>query len=73
MALTAIELGTRLVLARQAAGLSQRSVAESLGLFQTAVSRWELGATVPNVVQFAEFCEAVDADPCEILASVMAS
>jgi transcriptional regulator with XRE-family HTH domain len=70
VAIDAIELGTRLVSARQRAGMTQRALAESIGVFQTAVSRWELGVTVPTVVQFVEFCELVGADPGAILAAV---
>lgn len=68
MDLTAVELGTRLVLARQAAGMTQRDVSRAVGIGQTAISRWEMGAAVPSALQLATLCVVLDADVATMLA-----
>lgn len=41
---------------RTAAGLSQDNLAETLYVTRQAVSRWELGQTLPSVDNLAELC-----------------
>ena len=41
-------LGRRIQEARKAAGLSQESLGERLGVSRQAVSKWELGDAVPD-------------------------
>lgn len=42
---------------RVAAGLSQDNLAETLFVTRQAVSRWELGQTLPSVDNLAELCK----------------
>lgn len=42
---------------RTAAGLSQDNLAETLFVTRQAVSRWELGQTLPSVDNLAELCK----------------
>ena len=41
-------IGTRIAIARKAAGLDQEALAESIGANKQTVSRWERGLRSPN-------------------------
>lgn len=49
----------RLKSAREAAGLSQKALAEALGVAQTAVSSWERGRTEPSRAMTAKLADAL--------------
>lgn len=49
----------RLKSAREAAGLSQKALAEALGVAQTAISSWERGRTEPSRAMAAKIAEAL--------------
>jgi ribosome-binding protein aMBF1 (putative translation factor) len=48
---------------REAKGLSQRLLAERLGIRRNEVSRWENGGRSPRPEQLHEIAEALDLDP----------
>ena len=49
--------------AREEAGMSQGQLAEALGYLQSTMSHIERGARRLDVVEFIDYCRAVDADP----------
>lgn len=54
----------KIVELRKAKGLSQEELAEQLGVSRQAVSRWELGNTLPDIPNLVQLCElfSVSAD-----------
>lgn len=52
---------------RKEMGLSQRALAEKLGLHKQFVSRVELGERRLDVVEFADFASALNLDPADLL------
>lgn len=48
------QIGARLRLARAAAGLSQKDMAEALMVSRQVISKWERGDSAPTVPQLAE-------------------
>lgn len=44
--------------ARVNAGLTQKQMADKLGVSETTVWKWETGASEPRLSQFKMFCEA---------------
>jgi len=57
--------------AREHAGLSQRALAAKLGTNQTRISFTEAGDQHLRVVDLVAWCEAVGADPVEVLRRAM--
>ena len=54
----------KIVELRKQKGLSQEELAEQLGVSRQAVSRWELGQTLPDIPNLVQLCElfGVNAD-----------
>lgn len=48
---------------REGAGITQSEMAETLGNTQTFISKVERGERRIDVVEFVEFCEALEVDP----------
>lgn len=44
---------------REAAGLTQRALAEKVGVDRTAVAKWESGATFPTSSKLPKIAEAL--------------
>ena len=42
--------------ARVNAGLTQKDVADKMGVNRTTIMSWESGKTLPNIAQFDQFC-----------------
>lgn len=53
--------------ARLEAGLSQRQLAEHVGVGQPAISRIEAGQNVPTLPHFASLVRALELDPAGVL------
>lgn len=47
--------------ARKAAGITQKELAEAIGVRQKDISRWENGERTPNIEAFANICKALKA------------
>lgn len=62
--LTQGDLGRRINAARKAQGLTQEQLGNALGVSAQAVSKWELGESVPDTILLPEICRslAVTAD-----------
>ena len=63
-------LGAELRAARKAAGLSQRAVAEQLGVHQTTLVHWERGTHAPSPGDVARYLRAVGVDDDRLAALV---
>lgn len=50
------ELGNRISLYRQNAGMTQEELADKLGVTPQAVSKWERGVSLPDVTLLAQLC-----------------
>lgn len=50
------ELGNRISLYRQNAGMTQEELADKLGVTPQAVSKWERGVSLPDVTLLAQIC-----------------
>ena len=61
---------SRLVSARNAAGLTQQDVANRLGRLQSFVSKYERGERRLDVVEFVSICRALEVDPCGIVREI---
>lgn len=55
-----MSLGNNLYQARRKKGLSQESVADTLGVSRQTVSKWETNETLPNVFQAKEMAKLYD-------------
>lgn len=53
------KIGRFLAEARRAAGLTQAQLAETLGVSDRSISRWENGVTMPDVSLFVPVCDAL--------------
>ena len=61
-----MDLGGNIRTARKAAGLTQKQLADKLGIYQKDVSRWENNELTPNAVTFARICKAIHASADEL-------
>lgn len=62
-----MDIGQNMKKARQAAGVSQKELAERLQVYQKDVSRWENGERTPSVEVFMRYCRELNASADEIL------
>lgn len=62
-----MNLGENIKQARKASGMTQKQLAEVLGVYQKDISRWETNELTPNTQTFAEICKALHASADEIL------
>ena len=67
----AVDIGTRLYLARKRKRLTQIELADALETTPQSVSRWEQGAISPTVQQLMRICRALDIDPVVVLRPVV--
>lgn len=54
-----MNLGENIKKARKAAGVTQKQLAEEMGVYQKDVSRWENGEHVPGIEILAGICKAL--------------
>lgn len=64
----AASIGQKIRQAREARGLTQEKLAESLGVTQTAVSYWEAGRRAPDVDDLVAIAELLDTDIAALFA-----
>lgn len=62
-----MNLGESLKMARKQSGMTQTQLADSLGVSQKDISRWEKGIVTPNTTTFAQICRILHASADEIL------
>ena len=62
-----MNLGENIRNARKAAGITQKQLADMLGVYQKDVSRWENNELTPNAVTFAKICKSINASADELL------
>ena len=62
-----MNFGENLKQARKRAKVTQKELAEALGVYQKDISRWENEEVVPNVLVFATICRILHASADEIL------
>lgn len=53
-------IGSRISIARKAAGLNQEQVAEAIGVHKQTLSRWESGKRAPNGEEIRLLVELLD-------------
>ncbi|HBG75473.1 MAG TPA: hypothetical protein DDW86_00755 [Clostridiales bacterium] len=60
-------IGPRLRKYREAQNLSQKELAERIGVSNSRVSNWEKGINRPDVDILADICNALNVSPSELL------
>lgn len=61
------EIGSRIRRYREERGLSQKQLAELIGVKNSRVSNWEQGLNRPDADILAELCRALQVSPSELL------
>lgn len=61
------EIGTRIRKYRELRGLSQKDLADLIGVSNSRVSNWEQGINRPNADIISDLCKALDVSPSELL------
>ena len=62
-----MNIGENIKNARKSAGVSQKELAEHLGVYQKDVSRWENGERTPSLEVFARICKTLNVSADELL------
>jgi transcriptional regulator with XRE-family HTH domain len=60
-----------LIAKREQAGITQSAIAESLGVPQSFVSKYESGERRIDVVEFVQICQAIDVSPESVIRELM--
>lgn len=63
-----VKIGAYIASKRKALGLTQKQVAEQLGMSDKSVSKWERGICLPDVSVYLELCEILGITINEFLA-----
>lgn len=61
------EIGIRIRKYRELRGLSQKKLADLIGVSNSRVSNWEQGINRPNADIISDLCKALDVSPSELL------
>ena len=61
------EIGSRIRKYRESLGLSQKDLADKLGISNSRVSNWEQGINRPDADMLADICLALNISPSELL------
>ena len=61
------EIGIRIRKYRDLRGLSQKELADLIGVSNSRVSNWEQGINRPNADIISDLCKALDVSPSELL------
>ena len=62
-----IKIGRFIAAARRAKGMTQRELAEVLGLSNRTISKWECGDGLPELANLLPLCELLDITADELL------
>lgn len=62
-----MNLGENIKKARKNAGVTQKELADRVGVYQKDVSRWETGEVIPSVESLADICRAIGASADAIM------
>lgn len=62
-----MNLGENIKTARKAAGVTQKELADRIGVYQKDVSRWERNELSPNIATFAKICRELKASADDML------
>lgn len=62
-----MNLGENIKKARNAAGMTQKELADQLQVYAKDICRWENGERTPNAVTFGKICKALHASADELL------
>lgn len=65
------QIGMWLAYQRKAHGLNQDDVAEIMHTTKATISRWETGERTIDASKMFEFCEAINADPKQMVTDIM--
>lgn len=60
-------MGEKIRQARENAGLTQKQLAEALGLDQSAVSNWETGKSEPVINNLRRLADILGCQPADLL------
>lgn len=61
------EIGARIRKYREMCGLSQKELAQKIGVSNSRVSNWEQGINRPDADILADICKALNVSPSELL------
>lgn len=61
------EIGARIRKYREICGLSQKELAQKIGVSNSRVSNWEQGINRPDADILADICKALNVSPSELL------
>lgn len=59
-------MGEKIRALREAKGLSQKELAEALGVDQTAISAWEKNKNEPTLFNLRRLCDVLGVQPAEL-------
>ena len=62
-----IKIGRFIAASRLAKGMTQRELAEALGLSNRTISKWECGDGLPELMNILPLCELLDITADELL------
>ena len=62
-----MDLGKNMQEARKAAGMTQKELAEKMGVLQKDISRWETNVQIPNTMTFRKYCKIIGASSDDVL------
>ena len=65
-----MKLATYIKSRRQNIGMTQKQLAESVGVTDVTISRWESGQRDPVWYQFVKLCEVLGINPLDFMESV---
>ncbi len=57
----------RLISKRQSLNLSQKGLADKLGVHHSMIGKIEIGDRRLEVLEFINYCQALEINPCEII------
>lgn len=60
-------IGTFIAVLRKEKGLTQKELAEQIGISDKTVSKWETGNGMPDIAYLSPLCEVLDINVNELL------